>query len=241
MNGRERDDMNNLDTKKPETWWRELCWVTDQICVTGDLNSDRIKALEQLDGWVEAGVTHIADVRAEWSDKAFVNHYAPNMKYLYFPTHDNGGLQSDHWFDHAVDGTVSALAENPQHKVLIHCHMGVNRAPTLALAVLLELGWDALDAMEQIRATRPIAAILYAIQAVDWDSRRIGLGDEQRQDRLDQVGQWLTENRVDVRWIISRIRGAGNSQPRAARITPPFRPVTTLNHTLAGAADIDAF
>ena len=119
--------------------------------------------------------------------------------------------------------------------------MGVNCAPTLALAALLELGWDALDAMEQIRATRPIAAILYAVQAVDWHSRRIGLGDEQRQDRLDQVGQWLTENRVDVRWIISRIRVAENSQPRATRTTPPFRPVTTLNHTSAGVADIDAF
>ena len=199
-------DTIDIETRQPETWWRELCWVTDQICVTGDLNSDRLEALEQLDGWVEAGVTHIADVRAEWSDEAFVNHYAPNMKYLYFPTHDNGGLQSDLWFDQAIDEIVSALAENPHNKVVIHCHMGVNRAPTLALAALLELGWDALDAMEQIRAARPIAAIFCAIQAVDWHSRRIGLADEQRQDRLDRVGQWLADNRVDVRWIISRIR-----------------------------------
>ena len=241
MNDNERDDMNTLNTKKPESWWRELCWVTDQICVTGDLSSDRLEALKQLDGWVEAGITHIADVRAEWSDEEFVNHYAPHMTYLYFPTHDNGGMQSDQWFDHAVNGIVNALAENPQHKVLIHCHMGVNRAPTLALAVLLQLGWNACDAMEQIRTTRPIAAILYAVQAVDWHSRRIGLGDEQRQDRLNQVGQWLTENRVDVRWIISRIRVAENSLPRVTRNTPPFRSVTKFNVIPDGTTDIDAF
>lgn len=198
----------DIATKQPETWWRELCWVTDQICVTGDLSGDRLEALNQLDGWVNAGVTHIADVRAEWSDEDFVMRHAPEVEYLYFPTHDNGGAQSDRWFNNAVDAIVDALHANPRHKVLIHCHMGVNRAPSLAFAVLLQLGWDAVEALEQIRAVRPIAGILYAVQAVDWHSRCTMLSDEQRQDRRAQVGDWLMQNRVDVSWVISRIRRA---------------------------------
>ena len=198
----------DIATKQPETCWRELCWVTDQICVTGDLSGDRLEALNQLDRWVNAGVTHIADVRAEWSDEDFVMRHAPEVEYLYFPTHDNGGAQSDRWFNNAVDAIVDALHANPRHKVLLHCHMGVNRAPSLAFAVLLQLGWDAVEALEQIRAVRPIAGILYAVQAVDWHSRCSMLSDEQRQDRLAQVGDWLMQNRVDVSWVISRIRRA---------------------------------
>ena len=212
----------DIETKQPETWWRELCWVTDQICVTGDLSGNRLEALNQLDRWVNAGVTHIADVRAEWSDQAFVQQHAPEVEYLYFPTHDNGGVQSDQWFNNAVDAIVSALRANPGHKVLVHCHMGVNRAPSLALAVLLQLGWDAVEALEQIRTVRPIAGILYAVQAVDWHSAHIGLSDEQRQDRLAQVGDWLTQNRVDISWVISRIRLAGNGmESTQVRRIPP--------------------
>ncbi len=55
--------------------------------------------------------------------------------------------------------------------MLVHCHMGINRGPSMAYACLLVLGWDPIEAMTAIRTARPIAAIGYAEDALDWHHR----------------------------------------------------------------------
>ena len=57
----------DIATKQPETWWRELCWVTDQICVTGDLSGDRLEALNQLEAQRQLpGIVEVTQ-RSLWS------------------------------------------------------------------------------------------------------------------------------------------------------------------------------
>lgn len=192
----------------PADWWRFLCWITDRIIVTGDLPYNRSAAERQLRRWVEAGVTHVVDVRGECSDESFVRRLAPQVGYIWAPTHDAGGHQPDAWFDGTVRRIIQILEADPEAVVLIHCHMGVNRAPSLAVAVLMELGFSAVDALEAIRSARPIAGILYAEQAADWFHRRHGSSDAVRfADRL-AIERWLDDNPVDVGWVISRIRCA---------------------------------
>ena len=64
--------------------------------------------------------------------------------------------------------------QRPDAVVLVHCHMGVNRGPSMAYAILLALGWDAVEALNAISAARPIAGVIYAGNALSWWHRTNG-------------------------------------------------------------------
>jgi protein-tyrosine phosphatase len=192
-------------TADPAWWWRQLCWVTDRIIVTGDLADDDAAAEDQVHEWAAAGVTLIVDVRSECSDRSRVAEFHPEIEYLHAPTHDHGGVQPDEWFDDTVDHILETLESNPSAVVLIHCHMGVNRAPSMTMAVLMVLGSTALEALDAIRSARPIAAVLYADQVADWYHRRHYNTDEHRESAIDAVRRWHQANPVDTQWVISRI------------------------------------
>lgn len=193
---------------QPAAWWRRLCFPIPNLAISGDLDR-RTRGAErtQLAEWAAAGITDIVDARGEWSDEQLVARLAPEMHYHWVGTHDEGHAQSDEWFDAGVAAALRALAE-PDGTVIIHCHMGVNRGPSLAYATLLALGYDVVEALELIRAARPIAAVLYSADAVRWWHSRLGptqspaalLAD------LERVAAWHRDNPVDVAWIISRIR-----------------------------------
>jgi dual specificity phosphatase 3 len=193
---------------RPADWWRHLCWLGDtRVALCGDLSSNRVDAQDQLAAWRAAGITHILDVRGEWSDESFVAVEAPEITYLWLGTHDSGGAQDASWFEQGVAGALVALAD-PDARIVVHCHMGVNRGPSMGFAVLLALGFDVDDALSLIRIERPIAAVLYAEDAVEW---WVGSGrcDAANADELRHaVRQWHDDNPVDVGWIIGRIRQA---------------------------------
>ena len=201
----------------PSVWWRTLCFVTDQLVVTGDLHARRDLAEKQLDDWAAAGATHIVDVREEWNDAALVNDRHPEIAYLHRPTHDNGGRQDEDWFTSGVNAIVDAIRADSNNTVVVHCHMGVNRAPTLAFAALLDMGWPLEKGLNSIRQARPIAGILYAEQAVDWFARRQRIPNSEHIELRRSVREWLAANPADTRWVISRIRLA-ESNP-----APPHR------------------
>lgn len=191
----------------PARWHRVLSRVGDRLIVTGDLDADSARALDQLDEWVDAGVTAIVEVRGEWSDDALVAAHAPGLDYIWAGTHDGGFGQSDRWFDTVLERLRPHL-DDPTAVVLTHCHMGVNRGPSMALRILLELGWDAVEALDAIRAARPIAAAIYAADAVDHFHRRNGSSTTVRLADVRRVAGWLEAHPIDVAWIVSRIRRA---------------------------------
>ena len=93
--------------------------------------------------------------------------------------------------------------------MLTHCHMGINRGPSLGFAVLLAQGWDVVEALDAIRAARPIAWVAYAEDALRWRHARLGSApDELERDRR-RVVRWRQDNELDLAEVIRLKRTQG--------------------------------
>ena len=191
---------------EPAELWRRVCVVDEWLAVSGDLCTDLgdDAALAQLRAWQDAGITHILDVREEWNDRDFVAAHAPDLAYTWLGTHDDGGAQSDEWYDAGL--AVARRVRGEGGRLLVHCHMGVNRAPSMALRLLLDDGSEPIAAIERIRDARPIAAVAYAESALGHHHRTIGSSTEEAVQARRALNEWMLSNRVDTHWVISRIR-----------------------------------
>lgn len=189
----------------PAAWWRRTCWVADtRIALSGDLPAGPA-APAHLAGWVADGVTQIIDVRSEWDDQSLVAALQPQLNYCWAGADDDGGAQPDEWFNSGVDAALAALAD-PEAGLMVHCHMGVNRGPSMGFAIMLATGWMPVDALKAIVAARPIAAVLYAENALSWWHRRNNVPEALAMSQRNAVRAWLAHKQVDVSWVISRIR-----------------------------------
>lgn len=179
-------------------------FITPLLLVGGDLDPDDNHAEAQLKELVCLGVRHIVDTRQEWSDEAFVRAFHPSVRYHHLGIDDAGQAIPDSWFDTAVRQVLGALAAGD--RVLIHCHMGVNRSTSLMLAVLLSSGWDLIEAMDQIRRQRPIAVMAYADDVLGWHHRRTGASSQRRREDRSRVQQWRQQHPLDVVRVIRTAR-----------------------------------
>lgn len=192
----------------PEEWWRTACFVTPNLLVSGDLDSSSLAIFfEQLEHLIELGVTDIIDVRAEASDEDLVRKLQKNITYHHIATDDDGYSRPDAWFESGVTAAVSALNKEGR-KVFVHCHMGVNRAPSLTFAIMLALGYDPVESLSAIRTARPIAALIYAPDALAWWHRSSSVTAEQAKAEQRQVSDWMRAHPIDTNWVISRIANA---------------------------------
>lgn len=178
--------------------------VTDRIAVGGDLSYDDTLAVTQALDLVAAGITHVLDVRQECEDEELWA-LVPEVDYLWAGIDDAGQQVPGAWFNRIVSWALAAL-EDPDAKVLAHCHMGINRGPSAGYAIMLGLGWDPVDALAAIRAARPIANIWYAEDALAWHFDRLGIPPTTRAETLARVRRWRAENPLDVVRIIRSIR-----------------------------------
>ncbi|MCW2572561.1 MAG: dual specificity protein phosphatase [Frankiales bacterium] len=127
----------------------------------------------------------------------------PEVGYLHHGMDDAGQRVPDAWFDHAL---AWIDAGGPEAVVLTHCHMGINRGPSLGYAVLLHQGWDPVEALTAIRSARPQANAWYAEDALRWHHNR--LGSDPAAD-LRRLGAWRKEHPLDVVRLIREERLAG--------------------------------
>ncbi|HET6562929.1 MAG TPA: dual specificity protein phosphatase [Marmoricola sp.] len=180
-------------------------FVTDTLLIGGDLDyRSRELAAEQVMELHEAGVTHIIDVRVEWSDQDWVVELLPGLEYFHHGIDDAGQAVPAQWFQAGVDYAIEALESGGV--VLTHCHMGINRGPSLGFAVLLALGWDAVGALDAIRRVRPIAFIAYAEDALRWHHRREPAALDRDLRRLEE---WRHDHDLDVESVIRLKRQQG--------------------------------
>ena len=192
----------------PELTTADAAFVTPALLVGGDLDTrDAGLAARQLDELVEAGVTHVVDARIEWSDEHWVAEVAPGVAYLHHGMDDAGQQVPFEWFDVAVNWALEAIAQGGT--VLTHCHMGINRGPSLGFAVLLAQGWDTIDALDAIRSARPIAWVAYAEDALRWHHHRRGSSEEALDRDRRRVVQWREENDLDLNAVIRLRRSQG--------------------------------
>jgi protein-tyrosine phosphatase len=162
---------------------------------------------EQLAHLVELGVTDIIDVRAEASDEDLVSRLQAGITYHYIATNDDGYARPDAWFESGVTAAAAALGKEGR-KVFVHCHMGVNRAPSLTFAIMLALGYNPVESLSAIRTARPIAALIYAPDALAWWHRSSGATAEQANAEQREVSDWMRAHPIDTNWVISRIASA---------------------------------
>jgi dual specificity phosphatase 3 len=183
--------------------------VTDQLFTGGDLplHLGSGAMLLHLGEMQDAGITHILDNRIEWSDEQFVATHAPDIDYLHNGQDDAGQRMPDSWFDRGVSFALTAL-EYPGNAVLVHCHMGINRGPSMAYAVLLAQGWEPVAALDTIRGARPVAAIGYAADALDWWHRLSRATDRVIARDRAAVWAWFDEHPLDVVRIIRSVRAS---------------------------------
>jgi hypothetical protein len=188
----------------PKAWWRRLCPLTPQISLCGDLHENSRRAAAQLDEWVASGVTHILDVRSEFTDGPWVAKRAPQLVYHWVGTDDHGGAQGPEWFDAGVKLALESL-QDPAAHLVVHCHMGINRGPSMALALLLAQGRDVIEALDAIRAARPLAAVIYAPDAVAWWHARRGTPGETATD-IARVRAWFDRQDISLSTVARLIR-----------------------------------
>ena len=191
----------------PLARFANLSFVTPRLAVGGDLAThDGSRALMQLAELVHLGITHVVDVRIEWSDAELFVHHAPEVRYLSHGMDDAGQSVPAEWFEHAVSWVEQAWEQDEDAVVLTHCHMGINRGPSLGYALLLALGWDPVEAIAAIRAARPQANVWYAADALDWHHARTGVDDTTAAEQHAALAAWREENPLDVVRIIKKIR-----------------------------------
>ena len=183
--------------------------VTDGVWTGGDLplHLGSAAMLADLEDIRAAGITHIIDNRVECSDERLVRAAAPELTYVWNGQDDAGQAMPDRWFDTGVSAALGALAE-PGTKVLAHCHMGINRGPTMAFAILLATGMAPVRALSANRAARPIAAISYSFDALDWWHRVSGTRRSVAQREQGALARWHERHPLDVVRIVRSVRRA---------------------------------
>ena len=188
----------------PARQHREVCWITPTLAVSGDLPSHRGERLAHLQRWQSEGLTHVLDVREERDDSVFIRENS-TIEPHWLGVDDDWGAISSEWFE-AVTAVAGRVYESDDEaRLLVHCHMGVNRGPSAAFAILLARGWEATSALEAIRTARPFAGILYAPEAAEWFATRAGASEADVVAARDEVVTWLEQNPIDLPWVIRSI------------------------------------
>ena len=211
-------------------------FVTDRLALGGDLSSMFATARIQLDELVQAGITHIVDLRSEWSDELLVAGWAPGIRYWHYGIPDAGQLIDADWFEILTGWVRNALRE-PDAKVLLHCHMGVNRAPSAALAVLLDQGFGIREALEAIRAARPIAVIDYADSVLDWHLGGTAAAARHRRNARRVLRRWRDSHGLNPEDVIRQLRSQERPATRWAVRLGPDDP-DTLARVLAESGEV---
>jgi dual specificity phosphatase 3 len=191
-----------------------ISYIAGHVWTGGDLPSE-LGDEAMFAGLLEiqsAGITHILDNRIEWSDEVFVRTHAPGLGFLWNGADDVGQLMPDAWFELGVGFALEAL-EDPDAQVLAHCHMGINRGPSMAYAILLATGMEPVAALTAIREARPIAAIAYDGDALDWWHRTVNAPAPVVKRQRREVAKWHRDNRLDVDKIIRMMRDNESDGP----------------------------
>ncbi|MFM7069016.1 MAG: dual specificity protein phosphatase family protein [Actinomycetes bacterium] len=178
------------------------------VLISGDLHHERRIAVAQLVDWVEAGVCGIVDCRGEYSDESLVAHEFPQLTYIYVGVDDDGGTQSDEWFDAGVDAALEII--NRSERVMVHCHMGINRGPSMAFAILLARGMGVSEALTAILNARPIVGIIYAESAIEWFGRRNDWTLDQVADAQAELAAWREQHGINRDHVVRMIRSVAS-------------------------------
>jgi predicted protein tyrosine phosphatase len=130
-------------------WTPDFHWLTEHVAVGGCFPMAVAARLAE-----EHDIGAIVDLRAEACDDAAALRHA-GVDFLHLPTPDLEPASYEH-LERGV-AFVRARLERGE-KVLIHCQHGIGRSALLALCVLVDQGWQPLDALTLAKDRREIVS-----------------------------------------------------------------------------------
>ena len=142
----------------------------------------------------------------EWSDEELVRSVDDSIEYLNLGTHDAGGNQDAKWYRDGWDYYERLIEDNPDNKLMVHCHMGVNRAPSMVFYLMLKEGYEPDEALALIRSNRPIAACYYAEAAWRTFAEDENLSAKELENGLYEIDKFFVDNHINLRDVIHQIR-----------------------------------
>ena len=140
-------DQEEDEEERREEWSPDFHWLTDRLAVGGRFPIERSAQLAN-----EHGIGAVVDLRAEDCDDQPALS-AAGIDFLHLPTPDMEPASAD-MLERGVS-FVQAHIEGGD-KVLIHCRHGIGRSALLSLCVLVEQGWEPLDALAHAKNVRAV-------------------------------------------------------------------------------------
>jgi protein-tyrosine phosphatase len=139
-----------------------VSWIGDERIAIGRMPPARVMPL-----LADQGVTHVVNCRARaqvrWSrDLAAERAAFGTARVAHAPMWDSGRSQRPGLWADAVSFAARALDEDPEARVLIHCHGGRRRSAMVAYAVLRLRGRSADEAARLVLTYRPGAELVPA-------------------------------------------------------------------------------
>ena len=126
----------------------DMTWIMDRIAVGGGIEN-----AENMAEVARAGITHIINMQIEFDDTELARAYG--IKVLNNGVYNDFEPKPPELFQRGVEfGTAALRKQNT--KLLIHCTLGMHRAPTMTLALLCALGWPLPVARQLIERCRPV-------------------------------------------------------------------------------------
>ncbi len=129
----------------------DLDFITPRLAVGGG-----IWTREGFEEVMRAGITHIINTQLEFDDSTLRLDGDGEPEILWLAMDDDFFPKSAALFHVGTRFALKAL-EQRNSKVFVHCASGVHRAPMVALAILRVLGYGRRDAVDLLRARRPVA------------------------------------------------------------------------------------
>ena len=128
-------------------WSPDFHWLTDCLAIGGCFPGERSDQLAR-----EHGIGAVVDLRDEDRDDEPALR-AAGIDFLHLPTPDMESANAD-MLERGVR-FVQAHIERGD-KVLIHCRHGIGRSALLSLCVLVEQGWEPVDALAHAKDVRAV-------------------------------------------------------------------------------------
>lgn len=168
-------------------------WVLPWLATGGDLGFHPDTMIERARYIANSGFGYVVDLREEADDEELWEALGADLTYTHVPTDDRIGHHIPaHVFDTVVG--IGRIARHQDVPMLVHCHMGINRGPSAAFAVLLDVGYRREVAYNMVSAARPEAGLYYAMDA--YKAHLARTGNRTDGTRVELFQEFLDEKRT---------------------------------------------
>jgi len=188
-------------------------------------------------------ITHIINCVPSDEEPTIQNLFAPDGRILKLGLEDDGDDQFMREMLLKVEAFVrAARQQDPDSLMYVHCMSGVNRAPSVAAAILIaEESCTALEALSAIRDIRPAIRPKYVKEVAFYEERVHGVGSSSipaLRDGLDS-GE-LAKRYYGLKNDHSRATGSAHVDAHRYNEDRPVKGGAVVTADASGAADVGA-